>query len=93
MIDAATLKIAPTNDIKEAKNGTDRATMTLLMTKVVPTNRLKSVLLIGHGKPLFTASIMGVTIRAYLAMGLTNVVYIATFELSFAVGRFKVICD
>ena len=39
------------------------------------------------------ASTIGVTVKAYLAMGVTSVVYIATLELIFPVGRFKVICD
>ena len=68
--------------------------MKLLITKVVPIITPKSLLLLRkHGKPFLTASIIGVTINAYLAMGFTKVVYMAIFELSFSVGRSKVICD
>lgn len=36
---------------------------------------------------------IGVTISAYLAIGVTKVVNMATFELMLLVGRFKVISD
>ncbi|KAF2299471.1 hypothetical protein GH714_032061 [Hevea brasiliensis] len=46
-----------------------------------------------HGNQFLVAFTIGVTINAYFDMGLTRVVYIATLELNFLIGRFKVTCD
>ena len=65
----------------------------VLKTKVVLTRRLYDLFLRRYGNRFSVAFTIGVTINAYLEMGLTRVVYMAIFELSFSIGRFKVICD
>ena len=79
--------------MRDPKNGTVRATMIVLNTKAVLIRRLNNLLLQQYGNQFSVAFTIGTTINAYLDMGLTRVVYMATLELSFSIGRFKVICD
>jgi hypothetical protein len=93
IIEAVILKNAPTSDMRSPKKGRERATMTLLITRAVPMKRLNGLFLPFIGSQLLVAFTIGMIIRAYFVMGLTSVVYIVSLELSFSVGRFKVICD
>jgi hypothetical protein len=67
--------------MRSPKKGTERATMTLLITKAVLMKRLNGLLLQFNGNQFLVTFTIGVTISAYLAIGLTRVVYIASLEL------------
>ena len=67
--------------------------MMVLKTKVVLIRRLNGLLLEWCGNQFSVTLTMGATISEYLDTGFIGVVYMATFELSFSVGRLKVICQ
>ena len=87
------LRNAPTKDMRSPKKGTVRAPMAVLITKTVLPKMLVTLFLYVLGSKSFKASVIGVTIKANLDMGLTRVVYIANFELTLSSGRFNVTCD
>ncbi|XP_057739641.1 calmodulin-interacting protein 111-like [Arachis stenosperma] len=92
-IETVTLRNAPTRDISSLNKGTVNAIMTVLVTIIVLTKILVNLFLYFLGSKFFKALVIGVVIKAYFDIGLTNVVYIATLELNLSIGRFNVTCD
>ena len=93
IIEPVTLKNAPTNDMRYPKIGRAKATMTELNTKQVLMRRLDAFFLEPASSLFSIASTVGVTISAYLAIGVIKVAYMTIFELILSLGRFKVIWD
>lgn len=63
MIEAVLLENAPTSDIRFAKKGASRATVTLLITKMVLISMRETLLLKWTGNEFLAESIFGFTIK------------------------------
>lgn len=88
-IETVTLRNAPINSITYPKKGMVKATTTVLITNTVLIVTLIGLLL-GNESAFSIALAIGVMTMAYLVRGFISVVYIASFELNFPVGRFRV---
>jgi hypothetical protein len=88
-METVTLKNAPIKAITYPKKGIVSATTTVLITITVLT-RILRYLLSRKTKVSSIAVAIGAVITAYFVRGLTRVVYIASFEPIFLIGRFKV---